>query len=53
MAVRYGDNVPAAGRGVSALLFQQKQRSKLNMIDLKYLKTDLEEIRIMVGSSLE
>ena len=45
--------MPAAGRGVSALLFQQKQRKKLNMIDLKDLKTGLGEIRSRIGSSLE
>ena len=45
--------MPAAGRGVSALLFQQNQRKKLNMIDLKDFKTGLGEIRSMVGSSLE
>ena len=45
--------MPAAGRGVSALLFQQKQRKKLNTIDLKDLNTSLGEIRSRIGSSLE
>ena len=45
--------MPAAGRGVSSLLFQQKQSKKLNMIDLKYFKTGLGEIRSRIGSSLE
>ena len=53
MAIRYGDKMPAAGRGVCALSFQQKQRKKLNMIDLKDLKTGLGEIRGRIGSSLE
>ena len=53
MAVCYGDKMPAAGRGVSSLLFQQKQRKKLNMIDLKDFKTGLGEIRSGSGSSLE
>ena len=52
-ALCYGDKMPAAGRGVSALLFQPKQRKKLNMIDLKYLKTCLGEIRSRIGSYLE
>ena len=43
----------AAGRGVSALLFQQKKRKKLNVIDFKDFKTGLEEIRSRIGSSLE
>ena len=45
--------MPAAGRGVSALLFQQKQRKKLNTIDLKDLNTSLGEIRSRIGLSLE
>ena len=45
--------MPAAGRGVSAPLFQHKQRKKLNMIDLKDFKTGLREIRSSIGSSLE
>ena len=53
MAICYGDKMPDAGRGVSALSFQQKQRKKLNMIDLKYFKTGLGEIRSRIGSSLE
>ena len=53
MAVCYGDKMPAAGRGFSDLSFQQKQRKKLNMIDLKYLKTHLGEIRSRIGSYLE
>ena len=52
-AVRYADNVPAAGRGVSALLFQKKKSKKLNMIDLKDFKTGLREIKSRIGSSLE
>ena len=53
MAICYGDKMPAAGRGVSALSFQEKQRKKLNTIDLEYLKTGLGEIRSRIGSSLE
>ena len=54
MAVCHGDKMPAAGRGVSALSFQQKQRKKkLNTIDLKDLKTGLGAIRIRIGLSLE
>jgi len=53
MAIHYGNKMPAAGRGVSSLLFQQKQSKKLNMIDLKYFKTGLGEIRSRIGSSLE
>ena len=52
-AVLYGDKIPAAGRGMSALLFQHKQRKKLNMIDLKDFKTGLRDIRSRIGSSLE
>jgi len=53
MAVRYGDKMPAAGRGVSALLFQNQRRKKLNMIDWKDFKTGLREIKSRIGSSLE
>ena len=53
MAVCYGEKMPAAGRGVSALSFQKNKRKKLNMIDLKYLKTFLGEIRSRIGSYLE
>ena len=53
MAVCYGNKMPAAGKGVSALLFQQKQRKKLNLMDLKDLKTGLGEIISRIGSSLE
>jgi len=35
------------------LSFQQKQRKKLNKIDLKDLNTSLGEIRSRIGSSLE
>ena len=52
-AVCHGDKMPAAGRGVSALSFLQKQRKKLSTIDLKYLKTGLGEIRSRRGSSFE
>ena len=52
-AICYGDKMPAAGRGVSALLFQKNQRKKLNTIDLKDLETGLGEIRSRSGSSLE
>ena len=45
--------MPAAGWGVSALLFQQKQRKKLKKIDLKDLNKILGEIRSRIGSSLE
>ena len=51
--MRYGDKMPAAGSGASALLFQQNQRKKLNTIDLKDLETGLGEIRSRSGSSLE
>ena len=53
IAIHYDDKMPAAGRGVFALLFQQKQRKKLSMIDLKDFKTGLGEIRSRIGSSLE
>ena len=52
-AVHCDDKMPAADRGVSALPFQQKQRKKLNMIDLKDFKTGLGEIRSRIGLSLE